>query len=445
MKVCKKCNRSFPNDAVFCSECGEKLVDEIKCPRCGAEVEPEDRFCSKCGYNLKEGNKCSKCGAELKEGSKFCPACGEPLNKNQVIEPKRKHRNISSDGSLHPAINFVFIGLFFLVALLALIGFFGNIVTAKLLDYEESLTIKYFFGDRIDALEELAITYSTDEFYTFTLAFFVIHCITYFGGIVGLLTTIGFGIAKVVVSCKTRKIFSRKFFLYALFSVLPYLSVTAFMYVTSTNFAIKMSFGWGTSMLLVAGIISALSYAASYILDGKHEWRQIAVRALVSLSFICVVLISVFGVTSQILVKEAAAKMNAGIYAYFSESVEAFSAANKKEMIGEITIPDLLVISFAFGFATVVIALITLTTLTKANKAKIISGIICVSALLIASLLTGILGSTEIQKAYTEATKDYYGVTPVTVGLGSGVVFTMIFSILAIGSLITALSLYKEE
>ena len=210
MKVCKKCSKSFPDEAVFCTECGEKLVEECKCPRCGANVEPEDKFCSQCGYNLKQGNKCTKCGAELKPGTKFCPSCGEQLEKNQVIETKSKPKSKATNGNkLHPVINYVLLGMFFLIAVLSIVGFFGDIALQKAFGLSEPVTIRYFFGEGAKDLEKIALLYEADEFYNFSLISLVLHSIVYFGGIVGLFTTIGIGIYKAVVSFKTKQTFSR--------------------------------------------------------------------------------------------------------------------------------------------------------------------------------------------------------------------------------------------
>ena len=53
MKKCNKCGKRFDDDSLFCSQCGEKLVEINECPKCGSQVSPKDAFCSHCGFDLK--------------------------------------------------------------------------------------------------------------------------------------------------------------------------------------------------------------------------------------------------------------------------------------------------------------------------------------------------------------------------------------------------------
>lgn len=74
---CAKCGVTLPNNAKFCLECGEKVVqsDTVVCPECGKTVA-KGKFCSECGHKF--ASVCPKCGADLK-GGKFCLECGEKL------------------------------------------------------------------------------------------------------------------------------------------------------------------------------------------------------------------------------------------------------------------------------------------------------------------------------------------------------------------------------
>lgn len=56
MKYCSK-NHSNPDDAVFCAECGEKLVEhradnEMVCSKCGTKNPKDALFCNECGADL---------------------------------------------------------------------------------------------------------------------------------------------------------------------------------------------------------------------------------------------------------------------------------------------------------------------------------------------------------------------------------------------------------
>ena len=51
---CNKCGASCPEDAAFCSKCGNKIEKQQKlfCSKCGAECNSDSAFCSKCGNKL---------------------------------------------------------------------------------------------------------------------------------------------------------------------------------------------------------------------------------------------------------------------------------------------------------------------------------------------------------------------------------------------------------
>jgi len=58
-KLCPKCYKVIPKDAVLCPYCGYRFPtqqhqEEIKttCPRCGREVPSDANLCPYCGYNL---------------------------------------------------------------------------------------------------------------------------------------------------------------------------------------------------------------------------------------------------------------------------------------------------------------------------------------------------------------------------------------------------------
>lgn len=59
MKYCSR-NHQNPDDAIFCNECGEKLLNKAtsnKCPKCGSSNPKEAVFCHNCGYKLEEKEK----------------------------------------------------------------------------------------------------------------------------------------------------------------------------------------------------------------------------------------------------------------------------------------------------------------------------------------------------------------------------------------------------
>ncbi|MCL2114786.1 MAG: SPFH domain-containing protein [Methanobrevibacter sp.] len=51
-KFCLQCGKELENDSVFCSGCGNKLTDELKCSKCGSKIKKNDKFCSQCGNRI---------------------------------------------------------------------------------------------------------------------------------------------------------------------------------------------------------------------------------------------------------------------------------------------------------------------------------------------------------------------------------------------------------
>ena len=77
-RVCRKCGAKLPENAKFCFECGEQVINNetVLCPNC-KEQTPKGKFCLHCGHRLTI--TCPQCGASLTSGAKFCPECGERL------------------------------------------------------------------------------------------------------------------------------------------------------------------------------------------------------------------------------------------------------------------------------------------------------------------------------------------------------------------------------
>lgn len=61
MKYCSN-HHENPDDAIFCTECGEKLESSQlskskKCPKCAANNPQDAEFCHNCGYEFSEAIK----------------------------------------------------------------------------------------------------------------------------------------------------------------------------------------------------------------------------------------------------------------------------------------------------------------------------------------------------------------------------------------------------
>jgi RNA polymerase subunit RPABC4/transcription elongation factor Spt4 len=52
MVRCHKCNALVPDDAKFCSECGQALGKSKPCPGCQELNDPDAKFCDNCGHRF---------------------------------------------------------------------------------------------------------------------------------------------------------------------------------------------------------------------------------------------------------------------------------------------------------------------------------------------------------------------------------------------------------
>lgn len=88
MKVCEKCKKNIPDDAIFCPYCGEKKQEEngqqiLFCPECGEKIEKGYINCPKCGKLLIE----KEIDLELKES-----ATRETAGKKTEEKDSASHR-----------------------------------------------------------------------------------------------------------------------------------------------------------------------------------------------------------------------------------------------------------------------------------------------------------------------------------------------------------------
>ena len=97
---CQFCGKELPEDARFCSSCGNPVQQKKVCPKCGYEAEDDMVFCIRCGTRLSSGESekpqpapsikvCPQCGRQGEPHMAFCQFCGVRLvEKEARIQPE---------------------------------------------------------------------------------------------------------------------------------------------------------------------------------------------------------------------------------------------------------------------------------------------------------------------------------------------------------------------
>ncbi len=85
MIYCIKCGSPNPDNASYCSTCGQDFVDDNHCPNCGKTLPPGAIYCSGCGSNLRE----------LKNTA--------PLPNIPIYDPSREDEDFKNTGSTSAA------------------------------------------------------------------------------------------------------------------------------------------------------------------------------------------------------------------------------------------------------------------------------------------------------------------------------------------------------
>lgn len=115
MKICNVCGIELPNDAVYCKNCGEKLLRQ--CSICGTELRQDYSFCPKCGNTITEKNP--------QKSTNDAPDTNIIPTQAQISNIQE---NSSYDAKPHPWVRFwarsldtAFFSLIFLIAFVFLI------------------------------------------------------------------------------------------------------------------------------------------------------------------------------------------------------------------------------------------------------------------------------------------------------------------------------------
>ena len=95
---CPNCGADVPRDALFCNNCGSKIVKEStgrRCTNCGMPLVTDSVFCAHCGTKVEQEEikaenvgaagdnqkHCPICNAILSDEDAFCSGCGNPVKQ----------------------------------------------------------------------------------------------------------------------------------------------------------------------------------------------------------------------------------------------------------------------------------------------------------------------------------------------------------------------------
>lgn len=104
---CPNCGGDVPRGALFCNNCGSKIVKETsgrRCSNCGMPLAADSMFCAYCGTKVEqeaakventevstgEQKLCPVCHAVLTDEDVFCSGCGTPVGRSTQTEETAK-------------------------------------------------------------------------------------------------------------------------------------------------------------------------------------------------------------------------------------------------------------------------------------------------------------------------------------------------------------------
>ena len=431
MKKCLKCNKEYFDDSLFCPECGEQLFSNDTCPSCHKEVKPEDKYCRYCGRKIERTRVCSECGKQVDNDTNFCPQCGNKIGNDGFIvndsssKPSKKAEKSGEAPKLNQTLKYVFIAIFSVLAVLFVVGMFGDIYASKasISSYlgTSSQPINFFFGEGAKRIDELQYGLKHPDYYSFSLFEFVILNIFYFGGLVGLIVSLVFMIINFVKVITHKADLKITPIVGLAVSVLPYLFDVSFansFYAKAGQSYIRTSFGWGTTILVVAVLAIIVALVAFEILANRGSTRKIFSTILFGFSSILTVCMVLFG--HGLIVAFASSSetdtYNAG---YYVRTFLSQYSSGSRDMV-----PD----DFLLGLFGYVLILISGFTMISSTYLALLKKTISPLAFLSVAYVMFIVGSILSTVAFEAQ-------TPTTV-IGGGAIAVYVLGAFAIAGLI---------
>lgn len=76
---CRACHAMMPDEADFCSRCGEARDILNPCLFCGVVNPVDARYCYRCGESMDGIAACPSCSHPSPPGAHYCAVCGQPM------------------------------------------------------------------------------------------------------------------------------------------------------------------------------------------------------------------------------------------------------------------------------------------------------------------------------------------------------------------------------
>lgn len=441
MKKCLKCNKEFLDDSLYCPECGELLISDDSCPSCHKEVKPDDKYCRYCGTKINRIHVCSQCGKQLEGDESFCSKCGTKLEgPGFILNKKRRSKGENNDGNIkeNSIVNYILYGVVSIVAILLVIGMFGDIVTASSSGFKTSQSISYFFGEGARNLETIKSAYQYPEYYNFVFSIFIIENILYFVGLVGLISSIGYACFAIYKSFKEKTRMKSSPIIFMTISVLPYVAIVGINYLISLKgmgglASASSAFGWGPTLLIVGSMIGLASIGCIDVYENRNDIRKIISSVAINAAGILSAVILICGLAHAVCVSTKYSTSNAtlevsGFY-LLSNIIQPFSEGSIEELPEGFSI---LLTGYVLSFVAIISLVSQVFFAYRQRKiSSLIFGFLSLILCIVSSSLQ-VMGENRIIMA-SATQRTYLGSGPICSFILSGFIIIFIIISLVLG------------
>ena len=428
----------------------------MKCPKCGFNNIENAHFCCECGADLSsEKYLCPNCRKQVSKDSKHCINCGKELNwvnvdYNSIPIPishssEKKVKTLSPNSKISKSeprfLRYLLPSILFVAMILLLVGCFGALIKGYV-DYDSQSyrdfvsAPSYYFDDIFNSIKTLKESDPYGYYYNFELFLMVVDLIVYYSLIILAFTFITLSSINLIKYMLKKDDNINTSFLTVL--ILP--AILHIMFVklrfcvaayTVDYTAIKLSFGWGTSLVLVATII-ILAFIIFNRIFGDIQKRKPAKIVGTSLSTFgdllsFILLMIVFGCLFTVRDGTERASFNA---TYTIRYLLLYNPTTKDYITMQLAL-NRSTVAFVLLFAFVNRFLVNfIININNSSLVKLILGAVGAIGIIVSEFI--LLSASKLAFSYT-------------VSLGVGGVFIILISLFVIALHTSAFVLKKKE